>query len=1061
MSVLKTVVSSAIFIASQITTNAQLETCNPIHSNLLLCENMEQGHIMEFNDNAVCPELYHICDSNDLETIIPFTQKYVSYSRNVEQMFESYSRTFGFQTIHEFLDHPQFSSIEPIRYIKEIAGCFATKISDSEYDCIDCIGDDIENNNMIVLGNCVLEQERSLQELDFQSLLQEFLSNSQCCSLEISQQPECVQQNLIQYITENRLEQYQCSAALEREQTIINCLDNTCVGDQCGFSFPLNCQTEPLPSRDPLPSSDAKPSMSPDVLPSRDPLPSSELRPSMSPDVLPSRDPLPSNEARPSMSPDVLPSRDPLPSNEARPSMSPDVLPSKEPLPSNEARPSMSPDVLPSKEPLPSNEARPSMSPDVLPSRDPLPSSEPLFCRLENGRIVPNYWSGLLNECVFCQCRNGDVSCRSRCQDEDNTISEPEPTSRPLPTRPPTNTKPNCLGFPNTYFPNVRRNECRKTQNINGFACCRNKCSLPNCNSCKGNICNSCQDGFQLVKLNDYTTQCVPFRPTPITQGNETSNINSTQPTSEMDEREISLHVCSENQYAIRHGRHIECLDCVHGHIEENMCVCHDGFFGRHCEMECRFQMCSGRGECPQQTSRRIIHKCDCDESFFGPKCEYQENKPQCMYGIYEDETESCICDYGFTGELCEERIRCDNGRIIDDKCICQEGYSGKFCHVKRPSSREQQTRFNEILTRQQEKSCEYGISHKNPNSTQSQCVCLNGWMGERCDEPMCLNGIYNITSDSCDCFLDWTGQKCDTHCRKSCNYKGTICNADFTCQCVNGWNGALCGEKIIEKRQKQTIEISDDIHIDIVLNITKDELKPTLGLTECFDFNCLPIRLDIVNTSKISLRRLQNSDSDTQNSDSFEIVLDPTLVNENQSVIVYETAPNMNTTEYLFDSNIVQIDNTNEATYLFYVTERTIIQEVSVSPQPSNIIAPSVSPIVNSSPSYIPSATPSPTQYMTYPSSAPSSLPTPSATPSSDLLIDEQTTTDENTESETDSKNDPIMLIGIGVGVFALIVVGSMITYFRLNHTNSQTNSNKLYDKKTKFVHNPLQSKV
>ena len=54
---------------------------------------------------------------------------------------------------------------------------------------------------------------------------------------------------------------------------------------------------------------------------------------------------------------------------------------------------------------------------------------------------------------------------------------------------------------------------------------------------------------------------------------------------------------------------------------------------------------------------------------------------------------EMCVCDFGYTGEQCDERectLECgDNGRCIegedgveDDVCVCDSGFTGDLCET-------------------------------------------------------------------------------------------------------------------------------------------------------------------------------------------------------------------------------------------------------------------------------------------------------------------------------------------------------------------------------------------
>jgi hypothetical protein len=715
------------------------------------------------------------------------------------------------------------------------------------------------------------------------------------------------------------------------------------------------------------PKSSYEPSREPDVVnhPSESPKPSPE--PTREPDVVnhPSESPKPSH--KPSREHDVVnhPSESPKPSH--KPSREPDVVnhPSESPKPSH--KPSREHDVVnhPSESPksshipVPSPSPRPegpvcckAMTAQCESCRLRVPLSEfchyerdfngcekqiedekeeekedemPYFCTYDDRR-VPLGWFERVDECNVCKCHEGEIKCISKCEIQEDNIGEDKEETKGNDKLPPVvppksereiieEIRPNeevmnCLNTPKHYFTYNMRSRCVITDDITGVACCANKCSVENCASCYEDVCRECMSGFNLLSYG-RESRCIRIREEPVVIHNETKTetLNKTDTIDTqvtIDESDFSLdEVCEASQY-MKFGRfgEVECMECIHGDVIDDKCVCHKDFYGKACEMNCRYELCSGRGKCHGRM-------CKCDEGYEGRSCEVKVDGVQCENGVYDEREKKCVCNYGYAGELCQREIKCYNGRIVDESCLCEEGFSGPMCNLMRPMPIRMRQKVQQTLVRQEEKQCVNGFIEN------ERCVCMNGWKGYSCSDNICLHGRYNISTESCECRKGWTGEQCQVSCEASCSYNGDMCNDDGICVCQGGWKGSRCNAKEIVE-EKSVVDVSG---YQVQIERPSNETKLDVQVVECLSEECIPLKftferkMAIENNTALSQRTLQ--ESDTTPARKVRIEVDEDLILENATLVMVNSQDsNVN---YTTETNVVMIDSDVEGSFFVY----------------------------------------------------------------------------------------------------------------------------------------------
>ncbi|KAF5901973.1 delta-like protein C, partial [Clarias magur] len=84
---------------------------------------------------------------------------------------------------------------------------------------------------------------------------------------------------------------------------------------------------------------------------------------------------------------------------------------------------------------------------------------------------------------------------------------------------------------------------------------------------------------------------------------------------------------------------------------------------------------------------------------------------------------------------------------------------------------------------------------------SSGQRMCLSGWKGEYCREPICSPGCsedhgHCETPGECTCRLGWQGPLCDECVRHPGCLHGT-CKEPFQCNCKEGWGGLFCNQDL------------------------------------------------------------------------------------------------------------------------------------------------------------------------------------------------------------------------------------------------------------------------
>ena len=189
---------------------------------------------------------------------------------------------------------------------------------------------------------------------------------------------------------------------------------------------------------------------------------------------------------------------------------------------------------------------------------------------------------------------------------------------------------------------------------------------------------------------------------------------------------------------------------------------------------------CYDNGKC-------VNNSCLCNQGFYGDNCEnkivqcaqYCDINGECL----KDGT--CVCKPYWTGPACQDLTSCPviDGKICNDNGSCDET-SGK-CNCK--ATYHQPKCEKDIL-------CPNNCSGSNGDCdvTSGKCICKKGFYSPDCSKTCtCTHGICDDYGLCKLCDSGWTGPNCD----KACNCVNGTCKTDGsgTCVCSNGWTGPNC----------------------------------------------------------------------------------------------------------------------------------------------------------------------------------------------------------------------------------------------------------------------------
>eukprot|EP00300_Choanocystis_sp_HF-7_P042137 c8905_g1_i1.p1 GENE.c8905_g1_i1~~c8905_g1_i1.p1 ORF type:complete len:1648 (+),score=296.97 c8905_g1_i1:90-4946(+) len=240
----------------------------------------------------------------------------------------------------------------------------------------------------------------------------------------------------------------------------------------------------------------------------------------------------------------------------------------------------------------------------------------------------------------------------------------------------------------------------------------------------------------------------------------------------------------------------------------DGVCECAPGFNGTECSevIGCAaLQFCSGHGQCRSETET-----CTCDFGWGGQMCEKElPCKDSCSgQGICSGFPDfSCECFDSFQGASCNSTsidVQCAHGcsgagvcSTSTKRCSCNHGFSGHDCSfVEMPA----------VCSRCVHGKCIFGPSPR--------CQCDEGWGGFLCSELLACqhlaycSGRGTCKNNACECFKGYSGESCQIQeqvlCPSNCGGNG-ICLYDYSlnslgavqlvavCQCSPGFTGPDC----------------------------------------------------------------------------------------------------------------------------------------------------------------------------------------------------------------------------------------------------------------------------
>ncbi|XP_035681950.1 delta-like protein 1 isoform X1 [Branchiostoma floridae] len=189
--------------------------------------------------------------------------------------------------------------------------------------------------------------------------------------------------------------------------------------------------------------------------------------------------------------------------------------------------------------------------------------------------------------------------------------------------------------------------------------------------------------------------------------------------------------------------------------------------------------------------------------------CKAVSCKPGChdIWGYCEQDGE-CLCQPGWTGELCQECDLfpgCQHGTCHQPwQCNCEEGWTGRFCE-------------KELDPCDKKHPCQNNGTCLDREDGGYVCLCPRGYNGVDCEVRVtdcsayaCLNGgscILTPAGFRCLCPYGYTGSRCEStfeikECEEGpCENGGTCDDTSdgFKCRCMPGFTGPRCESLVNE----------------------------------------------------------------------------------------------------------------------------------------------------------------------------------------------------------------------------------------------------------------------